>query len=110
MTPEKIDITRRQEHFPVISEKELDKLRQRIGVKITKTEEPWITEINIDAIRHWALGIGDDNPLWLDPEYARKTRYGCIIAPPTILYATNRVISGHVGGMPGIHAMFAGTN
>ena len=110
MKPEKRDITEREEHFPVISEEALDALRRRIGVKITKTIEPWVTETNRDAIRHWALGIGDDNPLWLDSEYAGKTRYRGIIAPPTILYATNRVISGYVGGLPGVHAMFAGTD
>jgi acyl dehydratase len=106
----KIDITKDERHFPKITEEGLDELRKRIGVKITKTVDPWLTEINLDAIRHWAWGIGDDNPLWLDPDYAAKTRYGKIIAPPTILYATNRVISGYVGGLPGIHAMFAGTN
>lgn len=110
MNPGKRDITDRKEHFPVITEEALDTLRQRIGVKITDTIEPWITEINIDAIRHWALGIGDDNPLWLDPKYAEKTRYESLVAPPTILYATNRVISGYVGGLPGVHAMFAGTH
>ena len=110
MNPEKIDITKNEKHFPVISEGELDRLRRRIGVKITHTLEPWITEVNRDAIRHWAHGIGDDNPLWLDQEYARKTRYGRTIAPPTILYAADRVISGYVGGLPGIHAMFAGTD
>lgn len=110
MNPERIDIVQQKEHFPVITDQAMEQLRQRIGVKITKTIEPWITEVNADAIRHWALGIGDDNPLWLEPEYASKTRYGKIIAPPTILYATNRVISGYVGGLPGIHAMFAGTN
>jgi acyl dehydratase len=106
----KIDITKKEEHFPIISEEEMNRLRRRIGVKIGNTLEPWITEINADAIRHWALGIGDDNPLWLDPEYAGKTRYRSIIAPPTILYAADRVISGYVGGLPGIHAMFAGTD
>ena len=110
MKPEKRDITEREEHFPVITEEALDALRRRIGVKITKTIEPWVTETNRDAIRHWALGIGDDNPLWLDSEYAGKTRHGGIIAPPTILYAANRVISGYVGGLPGVHAMFAGTD
>jgi len=110
MKPEKRDITEREEHFPVITEEALDALRRRIGVKITKTIEPWVTEINSDAIRHWALGIGDDNSLWLDSEYAGKTRHRGIIAPPTILYATNRVISGYVGGLPGVHAMFAGTD
>lgn len=110
MDPDQLDITKRREHFPVITDQALEQLRQRIGVKITKTLEPWITEANVDAIRHWALGIGDDNPLWLDQEYAAKTRYGSIIAPPTILYAADRVVSGYVGGLPGIHAMFAGTN
>ncbi|MCZ6628262.1 MAG: MaoC family dehydratase N-terminal domain-containing protein [SAR324 cluster bacterium] len=98
------------EHYPVISDAELEKLRQRIGVKIEKTLEPWVEEANRDAIRHYALGIGDDNPLWLDPRYAGNTRYGTLIAPPTFLFATNRIASGYVGGLPGIHAMFAGTD
>lgn len=110
MNPEKIDVKQREEYFPVISEETLNQLHQRIGVKIGRTLEPWITEVNVDAIRHWAHGIGDDNPLWLDPQYAGKTSYGKIIAPPTILFATDRVISGYVGGLPGIHAMFAGAN
>ncbi|MFC1857178.1 MaoC family dehydratase N-terminal domain-containing protein, partial [Thermodesulfobacteriota bacterium] len=110
MSSEKIDIKSRKEHFPVISDEELDRLRQRIGVKIRPKLEPWITELNCDAIRHWALGIGDDNPLWIDSEYADQTRYQGITAPPTILYATDRVISGYVGALQGIHAMFAGTD
>src|SRR3990172_3985467 len=28
-------------------------------------------------------------------------------APPTILFAMDRVVSGYVGGLPGIHAMYA---
>lgn len=40
-----------------------------------------------DAIRHFANGIGDPNPLWRNPEYAKGTRYGHIIAPPTFLVA-----------------------
>ena len=98
------------EHFPEIKEEALEELRQRIGIKIEKTVEPWVRVASEDTIKHFAWGIGDDNPLWLDQEYARQTRYGTIIAPPTFLYATNRVMSGYVGGLPGIHAMFAGTN
>jgi acyl dehydratase len=110
MSQEKKDITENKQHFRYITDEALDGLRERIGVKITKTIDPYITEANIDAIRHWAQGIGDDNPLWLDPEYAAETRYGCLIAPPTILYPTNRITSGYVGGLPGVHAMFAGTD
>ena len=92
-----------------ITEDELQRLRSRIGVKF-KDQRPWITLISRDAIRHWAYGIGDDNPLWLDEEYAHKTRHGGVIAPPTILYACDRVASGYAGGFPGVQAMYSGTN
>ena len=105
-----IDVKQLNEHFPVIKEEELNKLRQRIGVKITKTVLPWVTEATIDSIRHYAEGIGDDNPLWTDSEYAAKAPFGEITAPPSFLYATNRIISGYVGGLSGVHAMFAGTD
>lgn len=110
MSVKSLDSSKMRKYFPVITEEALEELRQRIGIKITKTLEPWVEEANKDAIRHFTYGIGDDNPLWTDMEYARKTRFGTIIAPPCFLYATNRVISGYVGGLPGIHAMFAGTN
>jgi len=110
MTKKLIDVTGLGEHFPVITEEGLEELKKRIGLKITKTVWPWVTETTLDSIRHYAYGIGDDNPLWTDPDYAVKTRYGGIIAPPAFLYATSRIISGYVGGLPGVHAMFAGTD
>lgn len=33
-------------------------------------------------IRHYALAIGDPNPFYHDPEKAKLSRYGGIIAPP----------------------------
>ena len=87
--------------FPKITDHALDDLRRRIGVKITDTLEPWCHEASRDGIRHYAHGIGDDNPLWCDPDYAARTRYGTIIAPPSFLFATSRIISGYVGGLPG---------
>src|SRR5690606_19347598 len=71
--------------------------------------QPYIEELNADAIRHFAYGIGDRNPLWTDPDYASSTPHGTLLAPPTILYATDRILSGYVSGLPGVHAMFAGT-
>jgi acyl dehydratase len=99
-----------KEHFPVITEEALQSLRARIGKKIEKTVEPWVREATEDTIRQFAYGIGDDNPLWTEPDYAAKSRYQTLIAPPTFLYATDRVISGYVGGLPGVHAMFAGSD
>ena len=69
-------LTEIERRFPKITEEGLDDLRQRIGVKIGVTVEPWCYEATRDNIRHYAHGIGDDNPLWCDPEYAAKTRYG----------------------------------
>ena len=35
-----------------------------------------------DAIRHFTAASGDRNPLWWNESYAKKTRWGGIIAPP----------------------------
>lgn len=98
------------DRFPKITEQALDELRQRIGVPITDTIEPWNHEATRDGIRHYAHGIGDDNPLWSDPDYAAKSRYGTIVALPSFLFSTSRIASGYCGGLPGIHAMWAGAD
>ncbi len=98
------------EQFPVITEAGLEDLRRRIGVRITNSLEPWCFEATRDNIRHYAHGIGDDNPLWCDPDYAKTTRFDDIIAPPSFLFACDRIISGYCGGLPGIHAMWAGAD
>lgn len=98
------------DEFPKITPEGVDALRRRIGVKIENTVEPWCYEATRDNIRHYAHGIGDDNPLWCDPDYAKGTQYGGIIAPPSFLFATSRIISGYVGGLPGVHAMWAGAD
>ena len=96
--------------FPKITEEGLNLLRGRIGVSIENTLEPWCHEATRDNIRHYAHGIGDDNPLWCDPAYAANTKYGTVVALPSFLFATNRIISGYVGGLPGVHAMWAGAD
>ena len=99
-----------QRSFPKITEQGLEDLKRRLGVKIGSTAEPWCYEATRDNIRHYAHGIGDDNPLWCDPEYAAKTTHGGIIALPSFLYSTSRIVSGYVGGLPGVHAMWSGSN
>jgi len=99
-----------QDEFPKITPEGVDALRRRIGVKIENTVEPWCYEATRDNIRHYAHGIGDDNPLWCDPDYAKGTQYGDVIAPPSFLFATSRIISGYVGGLPGVHAMWSGAD
>jgi acyl dehydratase len=85
--------------FPTITPEGLAALRARIGRPVRRPEA-YIEVATRDAIRHWAHGIGDRNPLWASAG----------TAPPTILFAMDRVVSGYVGGLPGIHAMYAGTD
>ncbi|MCP3913878.1 MAG: acyl dehydratase [Actinomycetia bacterium] len=99
-----------ERRFAVITDDALDSLRRLIDVPIVDTVEPWCYEATRDNIRHYAHGIGDDNPLWCDPQYAAAGPYGTIIAPPSFVFALNRVLSGYVGGLPGIHAMWAGAD
>jgi acyl dehydratase len=100
------------QRFSVITDKSLSELQKLINVPIEDTLEPWCHDASRDNIRHWAHGIGDDNPLWCDPAYAAKhaveTAAGRLQAPPSFIFPLNRSFSGYVGGLAGVHAMFAG--
>src|SRR5712664_3629580 len=85
--------------FPTITSEALEALRSRIGRAVPRPE-PYIEVATRDAIRHWAQGIGDRSPFWAEAR----------VAPPTLLFAMDRIVSGYVGGLPGIHAMYAGTD
>ena len=65
-----IDAGEGGDRFAKITDDALDSLRRLIGVPIADTVEPWCYEATRDNIRHYAHGIGDDNPLWCDPAYA----------------------------------------
>jgi len=45
-----------------------------LGTVVFKVEE--------GAIQRYAQAIGDPNPLYNDPEFASKTKYGRLMAPP----------------------------
>ena len=57
LTEEKPRAQRIEREFPKITPQGLDELRQRIGVKIGATAEPWCFEATRDNIRHYAHGI-----------------------------------------------------
>jgi len=104
------DINDDERQFATITDEGLENLGRMIGVKVVDTVEPWCTEVARDSVRHFAHGIGDDNPLWCDPAYASTTRYGGIVAPPSFVFPLNRIYSGYVGGLSGVHAMWSGAD
>ena len=70
-----------------ITDKDLELLQKRIGypnptLRAGLATEPWNAVVNAQAVRRWALCIGDDNPLYVDPDHARASRWGAPIAPP----------------------------
>jgi acyl dehydratase len=46
------------------------------------------TQVTRDSIRHFVDAIGDRNSLFCDGNYAKKSKYGCLIAPPCFLCTT----------------------
>lgn len=79
-----------------------------IGQPLRRSRMQWIEEATRDAIRHFAWGVGDDNPLWLDADYADKSPAGRILAPPCILYAVDSTIVAPK--LPGVQWVYAGTD
>lgn len=70
-----------------ITDDSIEMMRQRIGytnptVRPGYMTLPWNTEATYDAIRHFAEGSGDDNPLYTTKDYGKDTRWGSQIAPP----------------------------
>lgn len=49
--------------------------------------EPYTYTITKEKIKEFAIAIGDINLVYTDEKYAKKTRFGGIIAPPTFVTA-----------------------
>ena len=78
-----------------------DSLKQYIG----KVDPPHLREVEKGAIRRYADAVGDNNPLYYDEEYAKNSRYGCIIAPPGFFGWAKKTISSSEGLIGLIGAM-----
>jgi len=83
-------------------------LNELLAAKGVETELPqYNTHASEDAIRHYALGIGDDNPLYLDPDYGPTSARGGMVAPPTFVMTCGFPRSR---GLAGIHGLFSGVD
>ena len=57
-------------------------------------------------IRHWAYALEDINPVYLDEEFAAKSRFGGIVSPPVMLQSWTMPppkINGHRRARRGAH-------
>ncbi len=63
----------------------LAKLQAFEGLEVG--EEVGADPVNQPMIRHWVEAMGDENPVYVDPEAAARSRHGQIIAPAVMLQA-----------------------
>ena len=89
---------------PAIGDDALAQARALIGMPIRV--EQWNYEATRDTIRHYAWGIGDDNPLFYDADYAKGTKWGGIIAPPTFFFGIWDAVVAP--GLPDVQWFYSG--
>jgi acyl dehydratase len=70
-----------------ITDEDIEKMRRRIGSTNPTLRKGWLTTphnptTSLDSVRRWAISIGDDNPLYLDPAHSAASRWGGVVAPP----------------------------
>ena len=95
---------------PGLSEAQIEDAKKLIGVWLRRdVHTPAVyEELSVHDIRRWAqYSVGDDNPMFSEVDYAKRTPWGKVLAPPTFLYTID---SGIVApGLPGIQWIFAGS-
>jgi acyl dehydratase len=82
----------------------LDNMRALIGTSLRTAQSVNNEYATRHAILRFAEGIGDDNPLWTDEDYAASTPFGGIIAPPSFIFACLGSIQVGWPGLGGFHA------
>jgi acyl dehydratase len=86
-----------------------------LGVWAASPNQELLSTATPEAIRNFAHGYGDDNPLYTDPAYGPATRWGAQIAPQIMAAVLNAPLRGDKlpkelrrGSYRGIHAFVSG--
>ena len=82
----------------------LKEMRDLIGTELRTAASVNNEHATRLAILRFAEGIGDDNPLWTDPDYATGTSYGGVIAPPSFIFCCLGSVQVGWRGLGGFHA------
>ncbi|SVB33472.1 uncharacterized protein METZ01_LOCUS186326 [marine metagenome] len=95
------------DRWGVIDEQSIAEAYDLIGVPLRRDRMQWNEVATADAIRQFADGVGDDNPLWRDRGYAAAAGRDEPLAPPSFLYAVDATIVAPK--LPGVQWIYAGT-
>ena len=102
-----------------ISDDDIARQKQLIGFEEPGKMAQYVQTLSHDSIRNWSYGCGDDNPLFCDPNYAKKTRWGDVIAPGMMIGQVGKPLLGdptpdHIRALKkslfrGIHVFVSGS-
>ena len=68
-----------------LTDEDIERARLLIGVDTASRHRELFSVATPDAMRNWALGVGDDNPLYTEEEYGPTTRWGSQIGHGTMV-------------------------
>jgi acyl dehydratase len=77
-----------------ITDHDIERQRKLLGFDQAAKTREYIQTATTDNIRNFAHGVGDPNPLFCDPDYARTTRWGGVIAPGMMAGVINSPMKG----------------
>lgn len=98
---------------PKITDEAIAALKLRVGKAIPQPASAF-HDVTADAIRNYARGIGDRNPLYRDADYARASVQARVVAHPTFMLYTGvpaevAPADGSSGDpLAGVHAFYSG--
>lgn len=98
---EKQEGTEAQLAESALTDERVTEWEDRIGLDL-RVSSIFNSTVSYEAIRNFANGVGDSNPLYRDEEYAKGTRYGALVASPS--WAASVFPHWVLQGLPGIHA------
>ena len=93
---------------PALWEGALQEARSLIGVDLRRTNQTWNTEAAPDSVRHFCWSLGDENPLFCDPQYGRASRWKSALAPGCFLYTIDTTVVAPK--LRGIQWLYGGTD
>jgi acyl dehydratase len=97
-------------------EEDIERAKALVGRWAPNKAQEHLTRVSPDAMRNFARGYGDPNPLYTSETYGLGTRWGAQIAPPMIPIALNKPLYGDKPDPPikrpsfrGIHVFVSGS-
>lgn len=67
-----------------LTDEDIERAKALIGVDTPDGRTLFMYQASENAITNYARGIGDDNPLYLDPDYGKSSRWGVQVAPQSM--------------------------